>query len=85
MCWDLCECWENSPTENIEDFEGRMKKEVTDAENIDDAVIHGIEKACVNIRGYGENIAEALEYWVYKKTVKNEFRMLPYTALRNKG
>ncbi len=74
MCWDLCECWENSSTENIVDFEDRMKKEVTDAEKIDDVVIHGIEKACVKIRGYVdkiENIAEALEYWVYKKTVKN--------------
>ena len=64
-----------------------MKKEVTDAENIDDAAIHGIEKACVKIRGYGdkiENIAEVLEHWVYMKTVKNEFRMLPNIALRNK-
>ena len=57
-----------------------MKKEVTDADNI--------EKAYVKICGYGdkiENIAEVLEHWVYMKTVKNEFRMLPNVALRNKG
>ena len=43
-------CWQNNSTENIEeDFEDRMKTELNDPENVDDAAIHDTEKACVEI------------------------------------
>ena len=52
---DSWQCWHNNTTEKIEDdFKDRMKKEVIDPENVDDAAINDTEKAVMEILGDAE-------------------------------
>ena len=67
----MYECWQNNSTENIEeDFEDRMKKELTDPENVDDAAMHDTEKPCVEICVNAEKTVQLR----ILKTLKTEWR-----------